>query len=63
MLTTLERLGLREELRRRDLPAIRAWFAGQDPEAYCERVFQVRTAWVVLVFVCLFLNKCVVCPI
>lgn len=41
VLTTLERLGLREELRKRDLAAVRAWFAQQDPEEYCERVFKV----------------------
>lgn len=42
VLTTLERLGLRAELRRRDLAAVRAWFAKQDPEEYCEKVFKVR---------------------
>lgn len=54
MLTTLERLGLREEVRRRDLAAIRAWFARQDPEAYCERVFQVRGVLGGRVVLCLF---------
>lgn len=42
VLTTLRILGLHEEIRNRDLKAIRAWFAEQDPEVYTEHVF--RTA-------------------
>ncbi|KAM3577219.1 hypothetical protein VYU27_000901 [Nannochloropsis oceanica] len=41
VLTTLGKLGLRKELRSRDLDAVRSWFAAQDPEVYCEKVFQL----------------------
>ena len=41
VLTTIEKLGLRMDLRNRNLKAVRAWFAAQDPEAYCEKVFQL----------------------
>lgn len=41
VLTTLEKLGLRQELRARDLSGIRRWFAEQDPDAYCEKVFSL----------------------
>ena len=39
--TTLSRLGLGALLRARDLAGIRAWFAERDPEAHCERVFEL----------------------
>jgi hypothetical protein len=41
VLTTLQRLGLGAELAARDLPAIRAWFARQDPARHVERVFEM----------------------
>ncbi|CAM9351244.1 unnamed protein product [Phaeothamnion confervicola] len=40
VVTTLQRLGLGAEAAARDLPAVRRWFARQDPSAYCERVFR-----------------------
>ena len=39
VVTTLNRLGL--DVRRRDLPSLRQWFAAQKPEAYIDRVLQV----------------------
>lgn len=39
--TTLKELGLEEQLRRRDLAAIRVWFANQDPETHVETVFKL----------------------
>jgi hypothetical protein len=39
VLTTLELLGLRKEVRATDLTAIRRWFAQQEPDTYTERVF------------------------
>ena len=41
VLTTLEKLDLRKELCSRDLGAVRGWFAAQDPDVYCEKVFQL----------------------
>jgi len=41
VVTTLRRLGLGELMERRDLAAVRAWFAAQDPEEHCERVFRL----------------------
>jgi hypothetical protein len=39
VLNTLELLGLRKEVRARDLTAIRQWFTQQQPDSYTERVF------------------------
>lgn len=41
VLTTLQRLGLADLMERRDLVAIRAWFAAQDPAEHCERIFRL----------------------
>ncbi|GBG31593.1 Hypothetical Protein FCC1311_078182 [Hondaea fermentalgiana] len=40
VVTTLRVLGLEDELQRRDLSAIRAWFEAQDPDEYAENVFR-----------------------
>lgn len=39
VLTTLNRLGL--DVRQRDLPALRRWFAGQDPDAHVSRCMEL----------------------
>ena len=39
--TTLTKLGLGDELARRDLAGVRKWFAAQNVEGYLEKVFQV----------------------
>lgn len=41
VLTTLSKLGLQTEITARDLPAIRAWFAKQDPESHVEAVYRL----------------------
>jgi hypothetical protein len=41
VLTVLVRLGLRELVEKRDLVAIRKWFASQDKAAYSNHVFEV----------------------
>jgi hypothetical protein len=41
VITTLKQFGLDELLARRDLVAIRAWFAAQDPLEHTDRVFEL----------------------
>ncbi|CAK4905500.1 unnamed protein product [Aphanomyces euteiches] len=41
VITTLNALGLKELVARRDLPAIRAWFVAQDPSKYVDLVFSI----------------------
>jgi hypothetical protein len=41
VVTTLTLLGLGELVERRDIKAIRAWFASQDPEAYTDLVMKL----------------------
>jgi len=41
VLTTLQKLGLQAELLRKDLPAIRQWFADQDPLLHTDKVFRL----------------------
>ena len=46
VVTTLTLLGLGELVERRDIKAIRAWFASQDPEAYTDLVVEYMSAQV-----------------
>ena len=41
VITTLKLLGLEELVQKRDIKAIRAWFASQDPEAYTDLVMKL----------------------
>jgi len=41
VITTLAQLGLEQLVKNRDLQGIREWFAAQDPEEHCERIFQL----------------------
>ena len=39
--TTLQKLGLGELVKRKDIEAIREWFSKQDPEEHARRIFEL----------------------